>query len=964
MASHCFLRYSSSSFLLDPKFRSPPKSPYYPSVFSRIPTPKSDNDDNKDDNHKTPNHNRFDFLKLSVTLTVISASLPQHAAAAAAVTKGKKRSSKKQSAKKSEALSPEELKTWSRGLPVVSDRLPYSEIVELKKDGKLKHIIKPISAKLRQRSEAVLVVLDDSRVLRTVLPSVESHREFWDSWDALKIDSVCVNAYTPPIKRPEWPSPLLSNIYLPPFLQKFLFGSPEDIETKPKKESKKAAEYRKMRMDLKREKEEELRRLRQERETAERNIKAQKKEEERRRRREMKKRRYRESMRQASDRNERMAYFWSDLANNSNVANALGVLFFYIFYRTVVLSYRKHKKDYEDRLKIEQAEAEERKKMRELEREMEGIEGDDEEIEQGKGEENNYLKVAKQFMRSGARVRRAQNRRLPQYLERGVDVKFSDVAGLGKIRLELEEIVKFFTHGEMYRRRGVKIPGGILLCGPPGVGKTLLAKAVAGEAGVNFFSISASQFVEIYVGVGASRVRALYQEARENAPSVVFIDELDAVGRERGLIKGSGGQERDATLNQLLVCLDGFEGRGEVITIASTNRPDILDPALVRPGRFDRKIYIPKPGLIGRIEILQVHARKKPMAEDVDYMAVASMTDGMVGAELANIIEVAAINMMRDSRTEEIGKVDDEIVYGISRSISLTLFKIKHANESVSLSITTDDLLQAAQMEERGMLDRKERSTETWKQVAINEAAMAVVAVNFPDLKNIEFDNSLQSRSLSFVSGYLYASTMLQSRHYSLAIREVDLQSLVTIAPRAGRELGYVRVKMDSVKFNNGMLTRQSLLDHITVQLAPRAADELWFGSGQLSTIWAETADNARSAARTFVLGGLSEKYHGMSNFWVSDRINDIDSEAMRILDSCYERAKEILEKNRRLMDAIVNELVEKKSLTKQEFFRLVDLHGSLEPMPPSILDIRIAKCREFQKLMDSGKEASLSSHA
>ncbi|WVZ00027.1 hypothetical protein V8G54_026096 [Vigna mungo] len=907
MASNCFLRYSSSSFLLNPKFRSPPKSPYHPSVFSRIPTPKSDNDDNKDDNHKTPNHNRFDFLKLSVTLTVISASLPQPAAAAAAVTKGKKRSSKKQSAKKSEALTPEELKTWSRGLPVVYDRLPYSEIIELKKDGKLKHIIKPISAKLRQRSEAVLVVLDDSRVLRTVLPSVESHSEFWDSWDALKIDSVCVNAYTPPIKRPEWPSPLLSNIYLPPFLQKFLFDSPEDIETKPKKESKKAAEYRKMRMELKREKEDELRRLRQERETTERNIKAQKKEEERRRRREMKKRRYRESMRQASERNERMAYFWSDLANNSNVANALGVLFFYIFYRTVVLSYRKHKKDYEDRLKIEQAEAEERKKMRELEREMEGIEGDDEEIEQGKGEENNYLKVAKQFMRSGARVRRTQNRRLPQYLERGVDVKFSDVAGLGKIRLELEEIVKFFTHGEMYRRRGVKIPGGILLCGPPGVGKTLLAKAVAGEAGVNFFSISASQFVEIYVGVGASRVRALYQEARENAPSVVFIDELDAVGRERGLIKGSGGQERDATLNQLLVCLDGFEGRGEVITIASTNRPDILDPALVRPGRFDRKIYIPKPGLIGRIEILQVHARKKPMAVDVDYMAVASMTDGMVGAELANIIEVAAINMMRDSRTE----------------------------------ITTDDLLQAAQMEERGMLDRKERSTETWKQVAINEAAMAIVAVNFPDLKNIEF-----------------------SRHYSLAIQEVDLQSLVTIAPRAGRELGYVRVKMDSVKFNNGMLTRQSLLDHITVQLAPRAADELWFGSGQLSTIWAETADNARSAARTFVLGGLSEKYHGMSHFWVSDRINDIDSEAMRILDSCYERAKEILEKNRRLMDAVVNELVEKKSLTKQEFFRLVDLHGSLEPMPPSILDIRIAKCREFQKLIDSGKEASLSSHA
>ncbi|XWS11971.1 hypothetical protein CRYUN_Cryun37aG0050600 [Craigia yunnanensis] len=387
---------------------------------------------------------------------------------------------------------------------------------------------------------------------------------------------------------------------------------------------------------------------------------------------------------------------WASLAQDSNVATALGLVFFVIFYRTVVLSYRKRKKDYEDRLKIEKAEADERRKMKELEREMEGIE-DEAEAEQVGGEQNPYLKMAMQFMKSGARVRRAQNKLLPQYLERGVDVKFSDVAGLGKIRLELEEIVKFFTHGEMYRRRS-----GILLCGLPRVGKTLLAKTVAGEAGVNFFSISASQFVEIYVG-------------------------------------GSGGQERDATLNQLLVCLDGFEGRGNVITIASTNRPDILDPALVRPGRFDRKIFIPKPGLIGRMEILQVHARKKPMAEDVDYMAVASMTDGMVGAELANIVEVAAINMIRDGRTE----------------------------------ITTDDLLQAAQIEERGMLDGKERSPETWKKVAINEAAMAVVAVNFPDLRNIEF---------------------------------------VTIAPRAGRELGYVRMKMDHIKFKEGMLRYATII--------------------------------------------------------------------------------------------------------------------------------------------------------
>ncbi|PPS18281.1 hypothetical protein GOBAR_AA02296 [Gossypium barbadense] len=843
----------------------------------RFTTSKSNSSDDDDKTKKT----HFNFVALPITLTIISTSFPQQSSLAAVKVSDRKKTQKKTQ----EALTPEQIKQWSKNLPVVTNRIPYTEILSLKHEGKLKHLIKPPSASLKQRAEPVLVVLEDSRVLRTVLPSIDSDRKFWDSWDELKIESLCVNAYTPPIKRPEVPSPYLGFLWRVPAFMLSWF--------KPKKESKRALEIRRQREEFKRQKKEELARMREEREMIEKIMKAQKKEDERRKKREIRKRKYEESLRDARRNYQSMANMWASLAQDSNVATALGLVFFVIFYRTVVLSYRKQKKDYEDRLKIEKAEAEERKKMRELERELEGIEGEDDEAEQGGGEQNPYLKMAMQFMKSGARVRRAQNKRLPQYLERGVDVKFSDVAGLGKIRLELEEIVKFFTHGEMYRRRGVRIPGGILLCGPPGVGKTLLAKAVAGEAGVNFFSISASQFVEIYVGVGASRVRALYQEAKENAPSVVFIDELDAVGRERGLIKGSGGQERDATLNQLLVCLDGFEGRGNVITIASTNRPDILDPALVRPGRFDRKIFIPKPGLIGRMEILQVHARKKPMAEDVDYMAVASMTDGMVGAELANIVEVAAINMIRDGRTE----------------------------------ITTDDLLQAAQIEERGMLDRKERSPETWKQVAINEAAMAVVAVNFPDLRNIEF---------------------------------------VTIAPRAGRELGYVRMKMDHIKFTEGMLSRQSLLDHITVQLAPRAADELWFGEGQLSTIWSETADNARSAARMFVLGGLSEKHHGLSNFWVADRINvrihrycfcsylekEIDSEALRIVNICYERAKVILQQNRKLMDAVVNELVEKKSLTKQEFFGLVELHGSLQPMPPSIVDIRVAKRTQFQEMM------------
>uniref|UniRef100_A0A0A0K7B4 AAA+ ATPase domain-containing protein n=1 Tax=Cucumis sativus TaxID=3659 RepID=A0A0A0K7B4_CUCSA len=724
----------------------------HPSISSQISTPSDSPTDEHNDSKKK---NKLNFLQISVTLSILSTSLPMSSALAAAASKEvkeRRRGPKRSSAKKAESLSPQELLSWSQGLPAISNRIPYTELLDLKREGKVKHVIKNPNGFLRLRSELVMVILEDSRVLRTVLPSVESNRRFWVLWNELGIDSVCVNAYTPPIKPPELPTPYLGFLARVPFFM-FYFGQ-------PKKESKRVAQLRRLRDEVKMETTTELTKMRQENEKIEKAMKMQKKQEERRIKRETRRKKQVESLREARKISENMGMIWEELANSPNVAFALGLVFFVIFYRTVVLSYRRQKKDYEDRLKIEEAEAEERKKMLELETDLEVTEGEDDDIEQGKGEQNPYLKMATQFMKSGARVRRAHGKRLPQYLEKGVNVKFEDVAGLGKIRLELEEIVKFFTQGEMYRRRGVKIPGGILLSGPPGVGKTLLAKAVAGEAGVNFFSISASQFVEIYVGVGASRVRALYQEAKENAPSVVFIDELDAVGRERGLIKGSGGQERDATLNQLLVCLDGFEGRGEVITIASTNRSDILDPALVRPGRFDRKIYIPKPGLIGRMEILKVHARKKPMAEDVDYMAVASMTDGMVGAELANIVEVAALNMIREGRTE----------------------------------ITTDDLLQAAQIEERGLLDRKERSPDTWKQVAINEAAMAVVAVNFPDLENIEF---------------------------------------VTIAPRSGRELGYVRMKMNAMKYNEGMLTRQSLLDHITVQLAPRAADELWHGEDQ-----------------------------------------------------------------------------------------------------------------------------------
>lgn len=391
--------------------------------------------------------NRSDILKLSVTLTVISASLPKPCVAA-------KVSEKKRSGKKAEALTPEELKSWSQGLPVVANRIPYTEILNLKREGKLKHVIKPPNVGLKQRPELVLVVLEDSSVSRVVLPSIEADEKFWESWNELGIDSICVNAYSPPVKKPALPSPYLGVLSkIPVWMFSFV---------RPKLQSKKALEAKRMREELRRRNSEELARMRQEREMIEKTIRVQKKMEEKRRRRETKKMKYEESLRQARRNYQNMANFWDILASDTNFATALGFVFFYIFYRTVVLSYRRQKKDYEDRLKIEKAEAEERKKMRELEREMAGIEGGEDEEEEGSGEQNPYMKMAMQFMKSGARVRRAHSKRLPQYLERGVDVKFSDVAGLGKIRLELEEIVKFFTHGEMYRRRGVKIPGLIL----------------------------------------------------------------------------------------------------------------------------------------------------------------------------------------------------------------------------------------------------------------------------------------------------------------------------------------------------------------------------------------------------------------------------------------------------------------------------------------------------------------------
>jgi len=253
-------------------------------------------------------------------------------------------------------------------------------------------------------------------------------------------------------------------------------------------------------------------------------------------------------------------------------------------------------------------------------------------------------------------------------MEPQTQVTFGDVAGIEGAKLELNEVVDFLKNADRFTAIGAKIPKGVLLVGPPGTGKTLLARAVAGEAGVPFFSISGSEFVEMFVGVGASRVRDLFEQAKANAPCIVFIDEIDAVGRQRGAGLGGGNDEREQTLNQLLTEMDGFEGNTGIIIIAATNRPDVLDAALLRPGRFDRQVVVDRPDYAGRKEILNVHSRGKTLAQDVDLDKIARRTPGFTGADLANLLNEAAILAARRNLTEismdEINDAIDRVLAG------------------------------------------------------------------------------------------------------------------------------------------------------------------------------------------------------------------------------------------------------------------------------------------------------------
>ena len=450
--------------------------------------------------------------------------------------------------------------------------------------------------------------------------------------------------------------------------------------------------------------------------------------------------------------------------------------------------------------------------------------------------------------------------------DRDKKITFAQVAGLKEEKEELEEIVDFLKAPKKYIQVGARIPKGVLLVGPPGTGKTLLAKAVAGEAGVPFFSISGSDFVEMFVGVGASRVRDLFEEAKKNAPCIIFIDEIDAVARRRGTGMGGGHDEREQTLNQLLVEMDGFGVNEGIIVMSATNRVDILDPAILRPGRFDRKVAVGRPDVQGREEILKVHAKGKPLGDDVDLQQIAQTTAGFTGADLENLLNEAAILAAKDGR------------------VYLQQSDIRHAFVKVGIG---------AEKKSRVISDKEKRIT------AYHEAGHAILFHVLPDV------------------GPVYS---------------------VSIIPTGVGAAGYTMPLPEKDELFN---TKGKMLQDITVALGGRVAEEEIFDD--ITTGASQDIKQATSLARSMVTKfGMSEKI-GLINYDNdSDEIfigrdlahasrgygeqvaASIDQEVKNIIDSCYDRARQIIRKYHSVLEACAQLLLEKEKKNRADVFAAV----------------------------------------
>ena len=453
-------------------------------------------------------------------------------------------------------------------------------------------------------------------------------------------------------------------------------------------------------------------------------------------------------------------------------------------------------------------------------------------------------------------------------------ITFQDVAGLNEAIEELQEIKEFLEAPQKFQAMGAKIPKGVLLFGPPGTGKTLLARAVAGEAGVPFFSISGSDFVEMFVGVGASRVRDLFEQAKSNAPSIVFMDEIDAVGRHRGAGLGGGHDEREQTLNQLLVEMDGFDIKGGVILIAATNRPDILDPALLRPGRFDRQIVVDRPDLNGRTGILKVHTRGKPLASDIDIEVLARRTPGFTGADLANVVNEAALLAARFSRSE----------------ISMT-----------ELEEAIDRVLAGPERRSRVISD-KER-----KVIAYHEAGHALVSHALPNADPVHKVSIVaRGRALGYTLNLPTEDRFLVTRS------ELIDQLAMLLGGRVAEE----------IVFDEPTTGAQDDIQRCT-RLAKQMVTE--FGMSDLGPLALGQSESQPFLGRDF---GHVQDY--------SDRVAaKIDDEIGRLVDEAHDEARDILTKYRDKLDAMADLLLEKEALEKEEVAEILAEVAKQSPANP-----------------------------
>ncbi|MDD3594380.1 MAG: ATP-dependent zinc metalloprotease FtsH [Candidatus Gastranaerophilales bacterium] len=452
-------------------------------------------------------------------------------------------------------------------------------------------------------------------------------------------------------------------------------------------------------------------------------------------------------------------------------------------------------------------------------------------------------------------------------MDNKVKITFADVAGIDEEKQELMEIVDFLKNGEKYVSLGAKIPKGVLLVGAPGTGKTLMAKAVAGEAGVPFFSISGSDFVEMFVGVGASRVRDLFEQAKKHSPCIVFIDEIDAVGRQRGAGLGGGHDEREQTLNQLLVEMDGFDENTNIIIIAATNRPDILDNALLRPGRFDRQIAVSSPDINGREQILKVHAKNKPFADDVDLKVLAKRTPGFTGADLQNLLNEAALYAAR-------------------------LGKDKITMEEVDVSI--DKVIAGVEKKSKVMTEEDKEVT------AYHEVGHALVS------KLVKDSDVLHKVSI-IPRGMALGLTWYKPKDESVSTKKTKLLARITTA-LGGRAA-------EEIVFGKENICTGASQDIETVTNIARKMVTAWGMSEKMGTITYGKSNEHVFMGRDF----------GHSKDYSEDVAAAIDAEVKEIVDTQYNLAKTLLSENRDILEAVVKVLLEKETLDDSEVVEIME---------------------------------------